>query len=857
MTDNGLLWLVEATVYDPYLPGTRILRYASHQGFVTGPAETPANTVYDARILQAASMRRDLFDQGTTQGHTRIGFGELILENSDGLLDALLQYGFDGQPITIRLGQPGAAYPGGFSTFLVATMEQCEVSASRVTIRLRDRQQEMDIPLQTQKYGGSNALPDGVDGVATDLKGKPKPVCYGKVLNVPAVCVNTSKLIYQVSDLQISNIDAIYDRGVALGYSLFVASGGSSLPLHSNNGELWKLQPNSVHTAPSSGGIAGCYGAGLWVVVGASGQIATSPDGIVWTQQVSGVGTDLRGVCYGGGLFVAVGLSGVILTSPDAFNWTSRTSGFGGTAIVAVTYGNGIYVVGGDLGTLAISKDGVAWDLQTSGFGANAIKWIAYDSTLNLFVAVGGAGTLTTSSNGTGWTARTSNFPGTSTINNATARNGIFLAVGFDTTGLWVGRSSTGTSWTTVLLDASTGGGLLAMTATATMLLAKASSASGGPFLYLSSDQGATWSNKRVFEILPGVPTTCTWLAAAEGQSSGTYTSTADLLDNSQAPLSGGFKTFPGGGYFRLGSLPTGLITADVTEGATAADRTTAQIFKRVLQRAGKTSADWAAADLTALDVVNSAVLGFWTMQEITVAAVLDKIAASVGAWWGVDRTGVFRIKQFTDPSGTPVASYNANDLEMGLNRQPTGDGDAGIPIYRAVVRHSRVYAVQTSDLAGAVTQARRNLVGLEWREAIATDTDVQRVHLLAPQQVDDSLLTSEADALAEVVRRLALRKVRRDVFELLVEASPANVAVDLGDVVSLTHSRYGLSGGVLFRVIGIEPNPSDRTVRLTAWGSVTSGAVPPAINVIGYQGSPGGVRRGPRFRRPHERKGV
>jgi hypothetical protein len=41
-------------------------------------------------------------------------------------------------------------------------------------------------------------------------------VCYGVVKNVPAPCVNTSKLIYQVNDGAVDSIDAVYDRGVPL-----------------------------------------------------------------------------------------------------------------------------------------------------------------------------------------------------------------------------------------------------------------------------------------------------------------------------------------------------------------------------------------------------------------------------------------------------------------------------------------------------------------------------------------------------------------------------------------------------------------------------------------------------------------
>jgi hypothetical protein len=45
------------------------------------------------------------------------------------------------------------------------------------------------------------------------------------------------------------------------------------------------------------------------------GTILTSPDGVDWTQRISG-GYRLNGVAYGNGLFLAVGDDGAILTSP-------------------------------------------------------------------------------------------------------------------------------------------------------------------------------------------------------------------------------------------------------------------------------------------------------------------------------------------------------------------------------------------------------------------------------------------------------------------------------------------------------------------------------------------------------------
>ena len=65
----------------------------------------------------------------------------------------------------------------------------------------------------------------------------------------------------------------------------------------------------------------------MFVTVGDSGTILTSPDGTSWTKRTSGTSEYLFGVTYGNGLFVTVGNSGTILTSTDGTTWTSKTSG--------------------------------------------------------------------------------------------------------------------------------------------------------------------------------------------------------------------------------------------------------------------------------------------------------------------------------------------------------------------------------------------------------------------------------------------------------------------------------------------------------------------------------------------------
>lgn len=210
--------VAEVVVYDPSITGTKTL-YFSTQPFVTGSADSPANQFYDGRIKQPANTSRACFSQGATSGRSQIGYGEMVLANTDGGLDALLNYSFAGRAITIKIGEvtPRSAGVTTWATVIAGTMEQAEFTWSQVTIRVRDRMQDIAKPHQQVKFAGNNSLPNGLEGVAGDLLGMPKTKIYGQAFNVPLPCVNTTRQIYLAHDGSVlASVDGVYDRGAPL-----------------------------------------------------------------------------------------------------------------------------------------------------------------------------------------------------------------------------------------------------------------------------------------------------------------------------------------------------------------------------------------------------------------------------------------------------------------------------------------------------------------------------------------------------------------------------------------------------------------------------------------------------------------
>lgn len=495
--------------------GTLQTFYVSTDAFVTSPTDNPANIDFDPCVIDPGNIGVHTYSDGITGGITKLETGDIILANSDGRLDDWLQYSFDGRPVTIRsTNDINASYPTNFNTVFTGTVESLDADWERVILRLKDKQFRFQLPALSNRYSGNNSLPSGLEGTANDLKGKFKPRVYGTVFHISPYLVNTSHLTYQVSDGNISDIVAVYDKGASI----------------------------------------------------------------------------TKGVDYS----------------------------------------------------------------------------------------------------------------------------------------------------TSALMEAATPG--------------------------------------------PGTYITC----FAEG-------------------------------YFRLGSNPTGQITADVIQGALATNRTVAQILKSLGTAAGLSAGEISSADVIALDSANSNVVGIYITDETTFQSAMDEVANSIGAFYGFDGSGVLRMGRLLAPTGTPDASIQ--EFEVYTNIERRVPKDTGIPIWRYTLGHTKVYTTQTSDIAGIATTQRAYLAET-YRRTVAEDASIKTQWQLSPQESRDSLLTLASDADTEAARLLALYKVKRTIYDVPVDLS---VFVDnslmLLDIVELVIPRFGMDSGQKFRLIGYRIELQSNLVILQLWG--------------------------------------
>ena len=809
-----IIHLAVLDAYDKVGASAETLYFAT-KGFTSTPSDTPVNTFFDPRITSPAKISRTMFAPGRTFGASQVGFGDLVLSNEDGALDFLEDYAFDGRSITQYRGDEGSAFPGGYTKVLVATMEQAVPDLRSYRIKIRDRQDEVDIHLQPTKYAGNNALPAGLEGVAGDLKGKPKPICYGVVKNISPPLVNTSKLIYQVNDGAVDSVDEVYDSGIKL----------------SRTWTNWNQETTPVSTA-----LLSCHFAdGIYVVTGV-GVILTSTDGATWTSRTSSMTNLIHDAAYSPDLdlWVVVGQFSGIETSPDGITWTSRTSPFSfGTGIFTVSWGNGVFVIGASSNQLASSTDGISWTTRTSAQTGGTCRSSVFAR--GLFVVGGGtnSGEIQTSTDGTTWTLRESGLDNTITTLGIAFGRGLYVAGGLSAasaTNVVVATSRDGITWTSrevrdIAFNDVEYSELLGR------FIAAGQAAPGYAHVILTSLDGIDWDIQEggfASSAVQAVGVRDTQVVAvgnggkiATLKVDADYASEAALLDDDNIPKPGTYLSYLAGGLFRLGSPPAGLITADVTQGAAASDRTAGQIFTDVLVKAGLTSSDWTAADITTLDASLSDVIGYWSgITEVLASDVLSMIAESIIGWWGIDAIGSFRIKELLSPAaGTSVLTITANDMVRHLQRVPPQDPGRGIPSYRSIIRYAKNYTVQDRALAGGVTDVRRAELAREWAEEVSTDATVQTAHLLAREQKYHTLLSVAADAATYASRVQTLRGTKRGMYEFAVPHDSDTETLDLGSIVTIKHPRFGLSAGKKMAMIELDPEPNEGIINLGVWG--------------------------------------
>lgn len=312
-----------------------------------------------------------------------------------------------------------------------------------------------------------------------------------------------------------------------------------------------------------------------------------------------------------------------------------------------------------------------------------------------------------------------------------------------------------------------------------------------------------------IYQVNDGPISTCNVFDRGIALTKGTdYTSATDMTGN--VPAAGTYRVYPAGGYFRLGSTPSGMVTADVVQSATSTVADTVQV---VASRAGVGGVH--SLDITALNTKNNAPVGIYINSETTVLQAISNLTNSIGAYCMFDNESRLRLGRLELPYGTP--DHTLDDWEiLDISRIVSSDTERGIPAYKVTVKYGRNYVVQTMTDIAAAAQVQSERRGIDYRNAFNQDDSVKLQYPLSEELVRETLLVNEADAQAEASRLLNIYKTRRDFFEVTCRTDKQ---IEIGQTVHVTYPRFLLNNGKLLRVLAVEPDYTLNRNILTLWG--------------------------------------
>jgi hypothetical protein len=151
---------------------------------------------------------REMASGRTLFGRGRAAFGECVLENSDGGLDALLDYSVDGRAFKLYAAEAvPATYPTGWTLLITTSMKSMSADDRRIVLSLRSPWERLE-KLVCPTFAGTGNL-EGDAG----LTGTPKPVAFGRCFNAPLTRILDASNVYMVSAR--ANAYALYVRDKA------------------------------------------------------------------------------------------------------------------------------------------------------------------------------------------------------------------------------------------------------------------------------------------------------------------------------------------------------------------------------------------------------------------------------------------------------------------------------------------------------------------------------------------------------------------------------------------------------------------------------------------------------------------
>lgn len=263
-------------------------------------------------------------------------------------------------------------------------------------------------------------------------------------------------------------------------------------------------------------------------------------------------------------------------------------------------------------------------------------------------------------------------------------------------------------------------------------------------------------------------------------------------------------------GYFRLSSPPAGEITVDAVsiDGSKNVHKA-GDILNLICNKIGVTADSTFVADLNTCGYI-----GLYLNDSRSKIDIIREIVKSTASYFYFVADTLFG-QLFNSPSVT--ADFEITDsqiLDGSFSFIAAGLGSNKIPIYSLNVNFDKIETVQTS-FAGIASNQWMERLKNQYRKQSFINTSTLTRHLLSLTLDIDTIARIRSEVNTNFNRLFNLIKVKRDVFSLSV-ASHDILTYELGQTVKITSSRFGLSSGKNFILIGVDvdDNSNNKTFR-------------------------------------------
>jgi hypothetical protein len=309
-----------------------------------------------------------------------------------------------------------------------------------------------------------------------------------------------------------------------------------------------------------------------------------------------------------------------------------------------------------------------------------------------------------------------------------------------------------------------------------------------------------------VFNITPLLidPTTLEFMV-----NDGPIESIIEVRDNG-VPLiiSSGYTVDLVKGTFKLLKNPAGAITCSVQGDKNPTyNNTVSNIIKRIIKSFGNpsiagtiTDADIDLTNFNTFQTNHPQAVGIYISAKDNLISVCQELAASVGAQLVASRSGLLRLLKVTIPvAGTETITDDyiiQNSLAVSQKPEIMATSKLGF---------CKNWTVQDNLLTG-IPSAHKDLMSGEWLSKTYTNTTAQALYKLdaLPEQKNTLMLTdASGQVTAEATRLVNLWSTPRYVYRFI--ATSKFLQLQLGDMVTVKHKRFGLTSGVYAQIISIE----------------------------------------------------